>query len=154
MERRDVASWLQGPKQTLEEQGYDFGYKGQRLGMPPSGPGSVAGLGRRTVALTIDWLASMLVARLLFGGGGQDYSLETLGVFALMTVVLLSFGGASFGQRIMGLRVVSIDGGAVSIPRVALRTLLLCLVVPAVVMDRDQRGWHDHAARSVVASTR
>ncbi|MCB0915566.1 MAG: RDD family protein [Actinobacteria bacterium] len=154
MDRRDVASWLQGPRQTLEDQGYEFGYKGERLGLPESGPGSVAPMGRRVVALIVDWLASMLVARLLFGGDGQDLSLETLAVFALMTMVLLSFGGASFGQRLMGLRVVSVTGGAVSIPRVVLRTLLLCLVVPAVVWDRDQRGLHDQAAKSVVVRVR
>lgn len=114
----------------------------------------MAPMGRRVVALIVDWLASMLVARLLFGGDGQDLSLETLAVFALMTMVLLSFGGASFGQRLMGLRVVSVTGGAVSIPRVVLRTLLLCLVVPAVVWDRDQRGLHDQAAKSVVVRVR
>lgn len=154
MDRRDVASWLQGPRQTLEDQGYDFGYKGERLGLPETGPGSVAPMGRRVLALLIDWLASMLVARLLFGGDGQDLSLETLGVFALMTMVLLAFGGSSFGQRLLGLRVVSVTGGSVSIPRVILRTLLLCLVVPAVVWDRDQRGLHDQAAKSVVVRVR
>ncbi len=154
MDRRDVASWLQGPRQTLEDQGYDFGYRGERLGLPETGPGSVAPMGRRVLALLIDWLASMLVARLVFGGDGQDLSLETLGVFAFMTMILLAFGGSSFGQRLLGLRVVSVTGGSVSIPRVILRTLLLCLVVPAVVWDRDQRGLHDQAAKSVVVRVR
>ncbi len=154
MDRRDVASWMQGPKQTLEEQGYDFGYKGERLGLPESGPGSVAPLGRRVLALILDWFASLLVARLLFSGNDQDVSLATLAIFAIMTIVLLSFGGASFGQRIMGIRVMSVNGGAVPIPRVILRTLLLCLVVPAVVWDRDQRGLHDQAAKSVCVRAR
>lgn len=155
MDRRDLGSWLQGPKQTLEEQGYDFGYKGERLGMPETGPGSVASVGRRLAALTIDWLACLLIARLVFGRDGGDVALETMGLFALMTIVLVSFAGASFGQRIMGLRVVSVpDGGAVPIPRVIVRTLLLCLVVPAVIWDRDQRGLHDRAARTVVVNAR
>lgn len=154
MDRRDVASWLQGPRQTLEEQGYDFGYRGERLGLPPDGPGSVAPLGRRVVALTIDWLASLLVAKLLFGRGGADVALETMAIFALMTVVLVSFGGSSFGQRIMGIRVVSVTLRPLTLPRVALRTLLLCLVIPAVVWDRDQRGLHDLAAKSVVVRFR
>jgi uncharacterized RDD family membrane protein YckC len=38
----------------------------------------------------------------------------------------------------------------VGIPRAALRTLLLCLVIPAVVFDPDQRGAHDKAAGTVV----
>lgn len=152
--RRDVASWLQGPKQTLEEQGYDFGYKGERLGLPPDGPGSVAGVGRRLSALVIDWLASLLVARLLFRNEA-DLALETLGIFALMTIVLVSLTGASFGQRLLGLRIASVpDGGVVPFWRVVVRTALLCLVIPAVVWDRDQRGLHDRAARTVVVNTR
>lgn len=155
MDRRDLGSWLQGPKQTLEEQGYDFGYKGERLGMPQTGPGSVAGVGRRLGALTIDWIACLLVARLIFGRDGGDVALETMGLFAVMTIVLVSFGGASFGQRILGLRVVSVPGGGpVPIPRVMLRTVLLCLVVPAVIWDRDQRGLHDRAAGTVVVNAR
>ncbi len=155
MERRDVASWLQGPRQTLEEQGYEFGYRGERLGLPPLGPGSVAPIGRRLLALIIDWFASMLVAGLIFRGQGEDRALDTLLVFAVMTMVLVSLGGASFGHRLMGVRVVSVNnGGAVNPIRVIVRTLLLCLVVPAVIWDRDGRGLHDKAAESVVVRTR
>ncbi|MDQ1249087.1 MAG: hypothetical protein QG597_3461 [Actinomycetota bacterium] len=154
MERRDVASWLQGPRQTLEDQGYDFGYKGERLGLPESGPGSVAPIGRRLVALMIDWFASMLVARLLFGRDGADIALETLGVFALMTFVLIMFGGSTFGQRIMGVRVIALTGAPLAPLQTAIRTGLLCLFVPAVVWDRDQRGLHDRAARSVAVRYR
>lgn len=155
MERRDVASWLQGPRQTLEEQGYEFGYRGERLGLPPLGPGSVAPIGRRLLALIIDWFASMLVAGLIFRGQGEDRALDTLLVFAVMTMVLVSLGGASFGHRLMGVRVVSVNnGGAVNPIRVIVRTLLLCLVVPAVIWDRDGRGLHDKAAESVVVRAR
>jgi hypothetical protein len=38
--------------------------------------------------------------------------------------------------------------------RSALRALLLCLFVPALVMDADSRGLHDRAARSVVVKDR
>jgi hypothetical protein len=66
--RRDVAGWLEGPKASLEGQGYEFGYKGERLGLPESGPGAVAGIGRRFVALAIDWLACVLIANLVLSG--------------------------------------------------------------------------------------
>lgn len=154
MDRRDVASWLQGPKQTLEDQGYDFGYRGEDLGLPPDGPGSVAPIGRRLGALMIDWIASLLVAKLLFGRDGQSVAWETLAIFAAMTMVLVSFGGSSFGQRLLGIRIVSIQGGALIPPRVIVRTLLLCLVIPAVVWNRDQRGLHDLAAGSVAVRFR
>ncbi|MGO9653847.1 MAG: RDD family protein, partial [Mycobacterium sp.] len=37
-------------------QGSRSAYPGERLGLPESGPGSLAPVGRRVAALTIDWL--------------------------------------------------------------------------------------------------
>ena len=37
-------------------------YPGQGFGLPAQGPGSVAAMPRRLLALLIDWLLSMLVA--------------------------------------------------------------------------------------------
>jgi hypothetical protein len=37
-----------------------------------------------------------------------------------------------------------------SLGRVVLRTLLICLVIPALVLDSDGRGLHDRAVDSVV----
>ena len=37
-------------------------YPGQGLGLPERGPGSVASMPRRVLALFIDWLLSMLIA--------------------------------------------------------------------------------------------
>ncbi|MEZ5185798.1 MAG: RDD family protein [Candidatus Nanopelagicales bacterium] len=144
--RRDVAGWLEGPKASLENQGYDFGYKGQRLGLPETGPGSIAGFGRRFVALTIDWLACVLVANLL--STGQPPAFLPLVVFFVEVALLTALMGSSFGQRIVGIRVVSLEHGRLDPARTALRTLLLCLVVPPLVFDRDQRGLHDRAAGS------
>jgi uncharacterized RDD family membrane protein YckC len=56
----------------------------------------------------------------------------------------------SFGQRLLGLRVVRVDGGRLGLPRIVLRTLLLCLVIPAVIWDSHGRGLHDRAAGSIV----
>jgi hypothetical protein len=42
-------------------------YRGARLGLPADGPGSVAGIGRRVLAISLDWLACILVSRLAFG---------------------------------------------------------------------------------------
>lgn len=145
--RRDVAGWLDGPKASLEDQGYDFGYKGERLGLPESGPGSVAGFGRRFVALSIDWLACVLVANLL--SSGQPPAFLPLIIFFAEVSLLTALLGSSFGQRILGIRVVSLAHGRLDPARSALRTLLLCLVVPPLVFDRDQRGLHDKAAGSV-----
>ena len=68
----------------------------------------MAPIGRtELLALIIDWFASMLVAGLIFRGRGEDRALDTLLVFAVMTMVLVSLGGASFDHRLMGVRVVS-----------------------------------------------
>lgn len=144
--RRDLAGWLEGPKASLEDQGFDFGYKGQRLGLPESGPGAVAGLGRRVVALLIDWLACVLIARLIDSGPN---ALLPMVLFFAQVTVLTALMGSSFGQRIVGIRVISLSRGRLSILLCALRTLLICLVVPPLLFDRDQRGLHDKIVDSV-----
>lgn len=140
IERKDIGSWISGPQ--LEE----GDYPGRRLGMPRSGPGSVGRPGRRVLALCIDWAASYAVAAAFFGGS----QISILLVFAVEQILLVGLVGFGLGHRIAGLKVRRLDGGPVGIPRAALRTLLLCLVIPAVVFDLDQRGLHDKAAGTVV----
>ncbi len=82
--------------------------------------------------------------------GSPTFSLAVLGIFALEVWILTSLAAASFGQRLLSLRVAGLTGRPVDPFRVLLRTILLCLVIPAVVWDRDGRGLHDKAARSVV----
>ena len=57
-ERRWAGSWLSGSASA----GTESEYPGQRLGLPESGPGSVAGIGRRLGALVIDWLLCEAIA--------------------------------------------------------------------------------------------
>lgn len=112
-----------------------------------------AWFGRRVVAFLIDWFASVLVALLAFpqfSYGSNGSMLATLAVFVVEITVLTWLTGASFGQRLVRLRVVSIDGGRVPLWRVLVRTLLICLVIPAVVYDDDGRGVHDRLAHTGV----
>jgi uncharacterized RDD family membrane protein YckC len=144
MDRQDVGSWIGGP---LPDSG---GYRGQRLGLPEDGPGSMARLGRRVAALFIDWFAALLVSRLLVGApetGPESFA--TLGIFFLEVTVLTWLSGSSFGQRLMGLRVVGI-GQRLGFTGSAIRTLLICLVIPPLIWDSDGRGLHDKAVGSVV----
>ena len=123
------------------------------LQLPESGPGSAGGIGRRIAALFIDWLASLLIASVINGGysdGRFDQGLLTLAIFYLQVTVLTWTLGSSFGQRIMGLVVAPVGPSRVSLPAAALRTLLLCLVIPAVVMQPNGRGLHDLAAGTIV----
>ena len=116
-------------------------------------PGPVAGFGRRLGAIAIDWLVAVGMALLLFRSaayGSAESQIATMSLFALEVIVLTWLTGASFGQRILGLVVLRTDGSRVGLWRVVLRTLLICLVIPAVVLDSDGRGLHDRAVDSVV----
>jgi uncharacterized RDD family membrane protein YckC len=107
---------------------------------------NLAGVWRRIFALTIDWAASLLVVRLLFPEltfGSDFYGVWTMVIFASEVVLLTWLTGASFGQRIIGLRVVSYRSERLKLWQVLARTLMIILVIPAVVMDKDKRGLHD-----------
>ena len=157
MDRRDVATWVSGPRAALEASGIELGYKGERLGLPEDGIGSIAGYGRRIGALFVDWIASALVGQLLFpqfAYGSQSSALVTLAIFFIMKSVFTIFGGASFGQRLFGIRVVAFGRPYVGPLKAILRTVLICLVVPAAIWDRDGRGLQDKATQTVVVQAR
>lgn len=144
MDRSDIGSWIGGPLPSPD------GYRGQRLGLPPSGPGAMAGIGRRVLALAIDWAAALLISRLLVEDSQSALqSFSTLGVFGLEVALLTWLAGASFGQRIVGIRVVGL-GRRLGLLGSALRTLLICLAIPPLIWDSDGRGLHDRAVGSVV----
>jgi uncharacterized RDD family membrane protein YckC len=54
---------------------------------------------------------------------------------------------------VLGMRVRPLGGGYVSLWRPAVRTLLICLVLPAVVWNADQRGLHDVFSGTVLVRT-
>jgi len=125
-------------------------WPGERLGLPETGPGSVGRLGRRLAALAIDWGAAMLIALLFARYDSLVYSWVTLGIFALMQILFIPTIGGSVGHRIVGMRVVPLVGGWVGPWRPIVRTLLLVIVLPALVWDSDQRGFHDKVAGTVL----
>lgn len=121
-------------------------YPGERLGYPAQGVGSIARIGRRIGALAIDWAAAVIISVAFF----QYDSIATLVIFAFVQIVFIPTLGGSPGHRILGMRVVLIGGGWVGLWRPIVRTVLLCLVIPAVIWDPDQRGLHDKAAGTVL----
>ncbi|MFF9864254.1 MULTISPECIES: RDD family protein [unclassified Streptomyces] len=148
--RQAIGSWLSGPRAAAEDMGVDFGYRGERLGLPQEGPGSIAPLGRRFGALFIDWTLCVVIAYGLIARGDQTAA-GNWAVVVLLVLSLLTVGtvGSTPGKRIFGLRVISADGERLGIVRVAVRSVLLCLAIPALVWDRDGRGLHDRLARAV-----
>ncbi|GAA3478939.1 RDD family protein [Streptomyces yanii] len=130
--------------------GADFGYRGKRLGLPEEGPGAIAPLGRRFGALFIDWALCLLIAYGLFARGDQQAAGNwALGIFVVLSVLTVGTVGCTPGKRILGIRVVGEGGGRLGLGRVIIRSLLLCLAIPALVWDRDGRGLHDRLSRAV-----
>lgn len=137
--------------------------RGRRLGRPDSGPGSVASFGARAAAFAVDAVLAGLVARLFFpvrdlDGPQTSTGLAPLVVLTVAYVVGLLLLGQTPGMRLVGLRVVPArpDAGpdeALGPVPVALRTALLLLLVPALILDRDGRGLHDRASGAVVVRT-
>lgn len=103
---------------------------------------------RRLGAVLVDWLLCQLVAVGLLGvdsaaGGLQAFA--PLGIFALENLVLVGTMGATIGHRIFGMQVWQVREGVYPL-QVLVRTVLLCLFVPAVLVGSDGRGLHDVAA--------
>ncbi len=148
--RQAIGSWLSGPRAAMEEAGADFGYRGEQLGLPEEGPGSIARPGRRLGALAVDWGLCLLIAYgLITDGYGQATSNWALLIFFVMSALTVGTLGFTPGKRLFGLRVLALDTGTVNPLRALLRTVLLCLALPALIWDRDGRGLHDRLARTV-----
>jgi len=125
-------------------------WPGERLGLPDEGPNSVARIGRRFAAIAVDWAIAMVIG-LLFGPySSTANTLGTLAIFAAMQILFIPTIGGSVGHRLLGLRVIPIAGGWVGLWRPIARTLLLVLVIPVLVWDSDQRGFHDKIAGTVL----
>jgi uncharacterized RDD family membrane protein YckC len=124
--------------------------------MPRGGRGSMGRFGRRLVGVVIDWALCQLLAYGLFDkafGAAGAGSFLPLGIFAVENLLLVGTLGSTIGHRVVGLRVLSTDGRAARPLQVLVRTLLLCLFLPAMFWDKDGRGLHDRAAGTVIVRT-
>lgn len=149
--RQAIGSWLSGPRAALEDAGADLGYRGEQLGLPEQGPGSVARPGRRLGALAIDWALCLLIAYGLLTHGYKPGSTGNWALLVFFVLGVLTVGTVGFtpGKRLLGLRIVPEGGGRLNPLRVLLRTALLCVAIPALIWDRDGRGLHDRMARTI-----
>ncbi|AFC43457.1 MULTISPECIES: RDD family protein [Mycobacterium] len=129
-------------------------YPGEKLGLPESGPGSLARMGRRLGALTIDWLIALGLAALAMRLGWlPEGALATaeLVVWFVLGVVSVRLFGFTPGQLALGLQVVTVDGrGLVGTGRAVVRGLLVGTVVPALFTDWDGRGLQDRLTATAV----
>jgi uncharacterized RDD family membrane protein YckC len=126
-------------------------WPGQRLGLPESGPRSIARLGRRVAAILIDWGIALLLSWAFFPAeDGSANGFVTLGLFAAEQYLFLVLLNGSIGHLLFRMRVVPLRGGYLGVWRPFVRTVLLCLFIPAVIWDTDQRGMHDRIAGTIL----
>jgi hypothetical protein len=120
----------------------------------------LAGLGRRVVALLVDWFIAYGLARLtvtlglmtrqqfLYGQGGAAAVLAVWLVLGVVAVRLFQF---TPGQFALGLRVTSIDERQnVGVGRAVARGVLIAFVIPALFVDVDGRGIQDRVTATAV----
>lgn len=151
---RSIGSWLSGPSQSDDPDQRASTYPGQRLGLPETGPGSIARFGRRIGALCIDWLVCYGLTALAVAVGlisPATQSTAVLIVWLVLGVVSVRLFGFTPGQFVLGLKVVPVDGRMhVGSGRALVRGLLIALVIPALFTDSDLRGLHDLASKTAV----
>ncbi|TFV54268.1 RDD family protein [Geodermatophilus sp. DF01-2] len=127
--------------------------RGAALGLPAEGPGSLATFSSRVGAFLVDAVTAALVAGLFTAPElPGNWSLLS---FGLITVVTLVVFGQTPGMRLLGLRLAHPRSGQRLAPwRAVVRTALLMLLVPALVVDADGRGLHDRLTDTAVVEDR
>lgn len=156
---RTFSSWLSGPESAGPHPG--DGASSHISGRPATGPGSPAPIGRRLLALLVDWLIAAGLAGLAVTFGivkleeyliGGDWQLTTMVIWLVLGAVAVRLFGFTPGQYACGLRVIPVDGGGTGVGtvRAVVRGLLIALVVPALFTDADGRGLQDRATATAV----
>ena len=131
-------------------------YRGQRLGLPATGAGSLAPTGIRLAALLVDCVASALIASLfvhrsdLHGLAARLPGSWSFIPLAVDYLVGLMLGGQTLGMHLFGIRVVRVQTGPLSPVVAIVRTALLFVLIPALIVDRDARGLHDRLSATAV----
>lgn len=156
---RPFGDWLSGA--SLPDSATGRGeYPGERLGLPSSGSGSIAGMFRRIVAMMVDWMIAYGLAGLLVTLGviSREQLLFSplgpwliMGIWLVLGMLSVRLYGFTPGQLVLGLRVASVDNREhVGIGRAAARGVLVGLVVPALFTDSDGRGIQDRVTGTAV----
>ena len=133
-------------------------WPGKALGLPRTGPRSIARGGRRLLALLVDWSLASVLSYFFFPPTPENgvplwtgvNSFATLGIFALLQILFIATAGGSIGHLVFRMRVVPLQPAWIGILKPLARTALLCLAIPALIWDKDQRGMHDRLVGTVL----
>lgn len=154
-------SWLEGPQIPGENESLEdaqTGWPGRSLGLAASGPGSIASLGSRLLALLIDWIVCYAMAWLFVGQThilGNEATV-TMIFFILWRIVTEWLFAQTPGHAVVGIGVARIDDpdARVGLWRAAVRSVLTIFLFPPIIQDTDNRGMHDRATGTAVIRTR
>lgn len=108
---------------------------------------------RRLAAISIDWAVATFTSALFVPVSANELGPASLrlAIFVIEVGVVTALLGSSIGQRALGIKVVTWPDQFFLPPRYALlRTLLIALVVPAVIIGADGRGLHERLTNSAV----
>jgi uncharacterized RDD family membrane protein YckC len=157
-----IESWLAGTPATDQGEAEETqAYRGERLGLPEEGIGSVASMGRRLGAFLIDCVVAGLITSLFThpnltdAAGMQAQNYWSVLTWFLITVIGTSLFGVTVGMAVLRIRVVRMDGASMLGPfRAVPRAVLVGLIIPVVIWDADHRGLHDRLFGTVVVNVR
>lgn len=130
-------------------------WPGRSFGVPATGPGAVAGLGRRIGAFAVDAVVAALITWAFTAPAApQNWSLIA---WSAITAIGVGLWGQTPGHLMAGTRVATLGPagrgrlvGLWAIPR----TVLTALLVPPLIQDKDGRGLHDRLCHTVVIRSR
>ena len=97
--------------------------------------------------LAIDWAIAVGISWLITHSF-SDWTRYP--IFAAIQIVSIWALGGTIGHRLTGLRLSALPGAQPALWRPVVRSVLLAVVIPALVWDSDQRGFHDKIAGTVL----
>jgi uncharacterized RDD family membrane protein YckC len=149
--RRALGTWLEGPPRTTQ------GHPGDRLGLPESGRGSAASFGEKLLAFVVDLVVASLIGFVIVRPHTIDeeraWNTVSVIVFVILTAATLIASGRTIGMRVSALQVVRRDGQRIGI-RAIPRQILVALLIPPLLSNRDRRGLHDRLFNTIVVRIR
>ena len=130
----------------------------------------LAGLNSRALAFFIDIIIICLVALLAFGigiyfvkdSGGIVLDRVFMPIYLLLFflgssyfVILNGYGGKTIGKMIMGIRIISSEGGNIGFWQSFARWMLLSILSLFIgflwsIFDKNSQSWHDKIAGTFV----
>lgn len=148
-------SWLDGPAIPGEhDDGTPGKWPGEKLGLPKSGSGALAPVGRRAFGVLIDWLIAAGIAAVIvnFTGALGDVYTATYLIWLPLGILSGWLFARTPGMAMLGMGVARVDvpSERVGFWRAAVRTVLTAFFFPAAMVDQDGRGIHDRATGTAV----